>query len=78
MTRAFDAAHRTHRAQRQTVVVTEKGSAEVPQVSHVMGGAAADSASEAPLQEMKGRTVTVVMSLSFGMGGDFEGEKYLQ
>lgn len=69
MTRAFDAAHRMHIAQRQTVVATEKGGAEVaPPIMSVMYGAAADSVPEAPLQEMKGRTVTVVMSLSFGMG----------
>lgn len=49
-----------------------------PPIMSVMCGAAADSASEAPLQEMKERTVTAVMSLSFGIGGRFGGEKYLQ
>lgn len=71
--------HTTHRARRQAVVVTEKGDAEVAApIRSVMCGAGADSASEAPLQEMKGRTATAVMSLTFGMGGRFGGEKYLQ
>lgn len=79
MTRAFDAAHRTHRARRQAVVLTEKGGAEAAppdNISHVWGRCrfsvwSSSSGTERAHSHCCNEPL-------FWHGGRFGGEKYLQ